>query len=94
MTTATGGNRTSGGPTGRGTDSAGMHHLAAGNGDVYWQLLEPCWRKGQWVVTKHYQVGQLPYFDTAKRLFLEGRVGGVDGLAAQRFWQRQCLPGV
>jgi hypothetical protein len=29
-----------------------MHYLAAGNGDIDWQLLEPRWRKGERVVTK------------------------------------------
>jgi len=37
---------------GPGAHGASMHYLAAGNGDIDWQLLEPRWRKGERVVTK------------------------------------------
>ena len=40
------------GRAGRRTDGAGVHHLAAGNGDVDWEFLEPCGRKGQWIITE------------------------------------------
>jgi hypothetical protein len=40
-----------------------MHHLATGNGDIDWQILEPRWRKGQRVVTKggHYPCTSKPH---------------------------------
>src|SRR5712691_10061946 len=69
--------------TGPGADGAGGHDLAAGNGDVDWQLLELRWRKGQWIITEHNDVGELPCLDAPEELFLEARVRSVDGLAAQ-----------
>ena len=75
--------RTSGRRAGPGAHGAGVHHLATGNGDVDWQLLEPRWRKGQWIITEHDDVGELPDLDAPEALFLEARVRGVDGLAAQ-----------
>ena len=48
---------------GPGADGAGVHHLAAGNGDVDWQLLELRWRKGQWIITEHNDVSEFPCLD-------------------------------
>src|SRR4029453_6007298 len=54
-----------------GGDGGGMHHLATGNGDVDWQLLESRWRKGQRIITEHDDVSELPHLDAAEQLFLE-----------------------
>src|SRR4030095_7168632 len=74
-----------------GADGAGVHHLATGNGDVDWQLLELRWRKGQRIITEHDDVGELPHLDAAEDLFLEARVRSVDGLAAQGLRQGKRL---
>ena len=76
------GDHTSGRRAGPGADSAGVYHLATGNGDVDWQLLELRWRIGEWIITKHDEVSELPHRYAAEELFLEARVRGVDGLAA------------
>src|SRR6266700_6112137 len=68
---------------GPGADGAVVHHLAASNGDVDWQLLELRWCEGQWIIAEHHDVGELPHLDAAEELFLEARIGGVDSLAAQ-----------
>src|SRR5712691_11391849 len=85
------GDHTSGGHAGLGADGAGVHHLAAGNGAVDWQLLELRWRKGQWIITEDNDVGELPGLDAPKELFLEAGVRGVDGLAAQGFLHGERL---
>ena len=77
------GDRTSGRRVGPGANGASVHHLATGNGDVNGQLLEPRRRKGQWIITKHDDVGELPHLDAPEDLFLEARVRGIDSLAAQ-----------
>jgi hypothetical protein len=59
-----------------------VHHLAAGNGDIDWQLLESHRRKGQWIITEDNDVGELPCLDAAEELFLKACIRGVDGLAA------------
>src|SRR5215831_4600314 len=68
---------------GPGAHGAGVHHLATGNGDVDWQLLELRWRKGQWIIAEHNDVGEFSRLNAAEELFLEARICGVDGLAAQ-----------
>ena len=83
MGAATGDNHTSGRRAGPRADGAGVHYLATGNGDVNWQLLEPRWRESKWIITEHDDVGEFPYLDAPEHLFLEARVRGVDGLAAQ-----------
>jgi hypothetical protein len=83
MMAATGGNCASSGHTDWGTDGTSVYDLAAGNGDIYWEFLEPRWRKGQRIVAEHDDIGQLPGLDAAEYVLLEARVGSVDGLAAQ-----------
>ena len=62
-------------------DGAGVHHLATGNGDVDWQLLELRWRKGQRIITEHNDMGEFPHLNAPEALFLTARICGVDGLA-------------
>src|SRR5438132_11090623 len=83
MGATTGGDDTSGRRAGSGAHGAGVHHLAAGNGDVDWQLLELRWLEGQWIITKHDDVSEFPHLDAAEALFLEACIRSVDGLAAQ-----------
>src|SRR5262245_55905568 len=69
--------------TGPGADGASVYHLATGNGNVDWQLLDLRWRKGEWIITEHEEVSELSHLNAAEALFLEARICGVDGLAAQ-----------
>src|SRR4051812_43436689 len=70
---------------GLGAHRASVYHPATGNGDVDWQLLELRWRKGQWIITEHDDVSELPHLNAPEQLFLEARVGSVDGLTTQGF---------
>src|SRR5262249_24308491 len=91
MGAATRGGHTSGRHAGPGAHGAGVHHLATGNGDVDWQLLEPRWRKRQRVGGEHDDVRKLPDLDAPEVLFLEARIRGVDGLAPQGLWHSERL---
>src|SRR2546427_5238664 len=68
---------------GSGAHGAGVHHLAAGNGDVDWQLLELRWLEGQWIITEDNDVSEFPHLNAAEALFLEACIRSVNGLAAQ-----------
>ena len=72
------GDHTSGRRAGLEADGASVHHLATGNSDVDRQLLEPRWRKGQRIITKHNDVSELPHLDAPEELFLEARIRGVE----------------
>jgi hypothetical protein len=69
-----------------------VYDLTAGNGDIDWEFLEPRRRKGQRVIAEHHQVGQFPHLNAAEGLFLEARVGGVDGLAPQGLLHVKASP--
>src|SRR5919198_6396387 len=91
MEATTQGNHTSGRRASPRADSTGVHHRAAGNGDIDWQLLELCWRKGQWIIAEHNDVSEFPHLDAAEDLFLEARVRSVDSLTAQGLRHGQRL---
>src|SRR5262245_56503016 len=85
MRTTARNDHTRGRRAGLGAHSAGVHHLATSNGDIDWEFLESRWRKGQRIITEHDDVSELPHLDVPEQLFLEARVGSVDGLATQGF---------
>lgn len=55
--------------TGLGADSASVHDLTTGNGDVDWEFLKPCWRKGEGIITEHDEVGEFPHLNVVPRTF-------------------------
>src|SRR5262245_30742946 len=83
MRTAARDDHTSGRRASLGADGSRVHYLAAGNSDVDWQFLEPRRREGQWIIAEHNDVGEFPCLDAPEQLFLEARIGSVDGLATQ-----------
>ena len=84
MVATTGADRADGGRASWCADGAGVHHLATGNGDVNWEFLEPCRRKGQRIITKYDHIGQLTHLNTPECLLLEAGVSGVDPAKLQR----------